>query len=149
MRRWLFIALRVVLGGILLAACYDKILHPAAFAKIIYNYQILPGILVNPVAIALPWIELLLGLCLIFGFWLPGAALLTNGLFMVFLAALILNLIRGINIHCGCFSTSATGEASTTLTILRDVGFTTMSVLLLFFVFKRPAGRNTLPSGGR
>lgn len=143
LRRKATIVLRVVLGVIMLLACYDKILHPAAFAKIIFNYQILPGVLVNPVAIVLPWLELALGICLIFGFWLPGATLITNGLFTVFLAALIANLIRGINIHCGCFSTTATGDASTSLTVLRDVFFTAMSVALLVFVFKRPKARST------
>jgi hypothetical protein len=59
-------------------ASYDKILHPLAFAEIVYNYQILPDVLVNLVALFLPWIELLVGLSLIVGMWLPGALLISN-----------------------------------------------------------------------
>ena len=38
----IFILMRLALGAVFLYASYDKILHPAAFAKAVYNYQILP-----------------------------------------------------------------------------------------------------------
>lgn len=53
----------------------------------------------------LPWLELLLGLGLLTGLWMPGAILWSNGLLWVFFLALLVNQYRGLDIHCGCFST--------------------------------------------
>lgn len=61
--RLFFIGARIFLGLVFVVASVDKIIHPKAFAEIIYNYQILPGSLINLTAIILPWLELLLGLC--------------------------------------------------------------------------------------
>ena len=93
--RWAQIAARLIMAGIFIYASIDKIAHPAAFAKDVYNYQILPDALINLTALVLPWLELLLGLCLLAGIWLPGAVLAVNGLLIVFLAALVFNLARG------------------------------------------------------
>ena len=41
------VLLRLLLGVIFVYASFDKILRPAAFAEIIYNYQILPDPLIN------------------------------------------------------------------------------------------------------
>lgn len=56
--------LRLLLGAVFLLASFDKILHPQAFAQTVYNYQILTDGFVNLAAIMLPWLELLLGVCL-------------------------------------------------------------------------------------
>ena len=102
--RVLSLAARFVLGATFLYACMDKIIDPGAFAQVIHNYRILPDELVNLAALVLPWLELLLGLALILGMWLPGAAFLCNLLLVVFLGALTFNMIRGLDIQCGCFT---------------------------------------------
>jgi len=88
-------AARLIMAGIFIYASIDKIAHPAAFAKDVYNYQILPDALVNLTALVLPWLELLLGLCLLAGVWMPGVVLWANGLLLVFLAALLFNMAGG------------------------------------------------------
>ncbi len=128
-------ALRLLLGGIFLFASYDKILHPEAFAQAVYNYQILPDHLVNLAALILPWLELLLGLCLIAGVWLPGTILISTGLLTVFIAALIFNQIRGLDIHCGCFSTETSEGPAGILTVIRDLFFWAISIYLTLFIF--------------
>jgi rhodanese-related sulfurtransferase len=102
---------RLFLGAIFVYASYDKILHPVPFAEIVYNYQILPDILVNLAALFLPWIELLVGLSLILGVGLPGAVLTSNGLLLLFFSTLVFNMARGLDIDCGCFTT-AVGPSS-------------------------------------
>jgi len=97
---------RLVLGVIFVLASVDKILHPAAFAEAVYNYKILPDVLINLTAIILPWLELILGVCLIIGVWLPGSLFLSNILLVAFFGSLLFNIARGLDIHCGCFSTS-------------------------------------------
>lgn len=95
---------RLFLGGIFIYASADKILHPDNFARAVYNYQILPNGLINLTALVLPWVELLLGVCLLTGVWLPGAVLWSNGLLWAFFLALLFNHYRGLDVHCGCFS---------------------------------------------
>ena len=104
--RVFLIAIRIFLGAVFIYASVDKILHPAPFALAIYNYQILPNELISLTAIALPWLELLLGIGLILGIWLPGCVFLINLLLLIFISALVFNIIRGLDIRCGCFSAS-------------------------------------------
>ncbi len=97
-------ALRLFLGGLLVYASHDKLFDPQPFANAVDNYQILPYSLVNMAAIALPWIEMVTGLCLIAGVFAPGAGLVATGMFAVFTVALVIAVLRGLNINCGCFS---------------------------------------------
>jgi len=97
--------LRFALALVLFYASADKLLHPQDFAAIVQGYHVLPEALVNPVAIWLPWLELLLGLCLVSGYWAEGAVALTAGMFAVFWALMIVSAARGIDVNCGCFST--------------------------------------------
>lgn len=136
-------AARLIMAGIFIYASIDKIAHPAAFAKDVYNYQILPDALVNLTALVLPWLELVLGLCLLAGVWMPGAVLSANGLLLVFLAALLFNMARGLDVNCGCFSTgSAASTISTGWYVLRDVLFFAVSVFLFYGIFLRRRRQN-------
>jgi len=129
----LYFWVRLILGIIFVLASIDKIIHPAAFAEAVNNYQILPDALINLTAIILPWLELILGIFLILGLWLPGAVLLSNILLVTFLGTLVFNLARGLDIKCGCFITSqeATSNLCMCLYVIRDGVF----VLLAFYLF--------------
>jgi uncharacterized membrane protein YphA (DoxX/SURF4 family) len=105
-RRIISLILRVGLGAVFIMASVPKILDPAGFSRNVFHYQILPGNLVNAVAILLPWIELFVGLFLVFGIWLRGSAFIAIASLVVFLAAMGSALARGLNIDCGCFKTS-------------------------------------------
>jgi hypothetical protein len=130
------IVARLILAGIFIYASLDKIAHPAAFAKDVYNYQILPDALINLTALVLPWLELFLGLCLLSGIWLPGAVLTANWLLIVFLAAFVFNLARGLDINCGCFSTGSDAPTmSAGFYLLRDAGFFAVGVFLFYTMF--------------
>ena len=125
---------RLFLGGIFVYASFDKILHPFEFAEVVYNYQLLPDVLVNLVALFLPWIELLVGLSLILGVWLPGAVLICNLLLMVFFSTLVFNIARGLDIDCGCFTVSiGTSSGGHMLWYLFRDGFFLFVGLFLFF----------------
>jgi uncharacterized membrane protein YphA (DoxX/SURF4 family) len=131
-----FVSARVMLGALFIAAAVDKIAHPGEFAKIIHNYQILPDPLINIAAIFLPWLEALLGCAIMAGVLLPGAAVLANLLLVTFFSALIFNLARGLNVHCGCFTTKITGEPQTAWYIVRDSGFLLLGLVVLVQVLK-------------
>ncbi len=135
MKKSLYFWVRLIMGAIFITAAADKILNPAAFARVIFNYQLLPDSLINLSTILLPWLEFILGLALMTGLWLPGAVVLVNVLLLTFLGALVFNLRRGLNIHCGCFTSAATGEPATLWYLFRDTAFVLMGGYLLFGVF--------------
>jgi uncharacterized membrane protein YphA (DoxX/SURF4 family) len=132
---FLYHGLRIFLGMVFLYAGFVKILQPADFAEAVYSYRILPDALVNLAALALPWLELSLGLCLVAGLWFPGAVILTTSLLGVFIGALVFNLIRGLDVHCGCFSAEITHGPADILTIARDLFFLASSLYLTAFTF--------------
>ncbi len=127
-------AAMIILGGIFISASVPKILNPEKFAEIVFNYQILPGIWINILAIVLPWLELVTGLCLVFDLFAPGAVIVVNLLLMIFVCVLVYDLARGIDVRCGCFSTDIHAGPANFLYIFRDMGFWLIGVFLFFTV---------------
>jgi uncharacterized membrane protein YphA (DoxX/SURF4 family) len=104
----LHLLLRLGIGGYFLYACADKILDPAAFARIVYQWQAAGPVLSNVVAVLLPWVELVAGLLLVAGIWKREAAAATGLMLSIFIVAATSVLLRGIDVqNCGCTSTSA------------------------------------------
>lgn len=125
---WLTVRTQIALGVFFVVAALPKIADPPSFAHMVYNYRLLPGPLVNPAALTLPWMELLMGVALVCGIWRRTAAWLVGALLVVFIAAISVNLLRGNAIDCGCFDVLAAGlsveERFSDMrgVILRDLG---------------------------
>jgi uncharacterized membrane protein YphA (DoxX/SURF4 family) len=135
------IIVRLILGAVFIYASIDKIAHPAAFAKAIYNYQILPIFLINLTAIILPWLELILGLFLVIGLFREGSVCIVTGLLVIFFGAMVFNLARGLDTHCGCFSTNTDGPNNTPMAwyTIRDGVFLLPAIYMSYSTFfKRP-----------
>lgn len=124
------LVVRFFLGVVFIYASLDKIQHPAAFAKIIDNYRILPLATVNLLAIFLPWLEIMIGAGLILGIARFGSSFLLNGILLVFIVAIMSVLIRGLDISCGCFSTTSGGDPIAIKRLLEDLGFLVLGVYL-------------------
>ena len=124
---------RLVLGGIFIYASLDKIAQPLQFAKIIENYKILPLALVTLPTLILPWLELFSGICLVSGICVRSAAMLLSALLFLFILILGFNAFRGIDVSCGCFSTSAGDTESAYVLILRDLLILLPGLLIIFF----------------
>jgi uncharacterized membrane protein YphA (DoxX/SURF4 family) len=114
------IVVRILLGILFIYASYPKILDPAGFSRTVYYYRLLPPAAVNLVAIVLPWIEILVGALLVIGFKVRGAALVATTSLLVFAAAMTSAYVRGLNIDCGCFSSTG-GHGIDARRILEDV----------------------------
>jgi len=111
--RHLHLLLRLLLGAFFVYASLDKIWSPAAFARIVYQWQVVGPVASNLVAVTLPWIELLGGLLLVAGVWKRESALVIALLLVVFLLAAGSVLARGIDIeNCGCVSVAKAGPPS-------------------------------------
>jgi len=119
--RYFVLVCRILVGAVFIYASLDKILHPAAFAKQVYNYQILPIGASNLLAVILPWLELIAGLALVSGVLGAESALLLSGLLAIFLVAISSALLRGLDIDCGCFGTSSGGRRVAWTTLGQDV----------------------------
>lgn len=128
---WIEISFRWILGITFIYASYYKIMSPTDFAKILYGYDLFPEILINPVAIILPFVELTSGLSLLLGIYPRSAALLINGLLLAFIFILTINIIRGLEFDCGCFS--AKKSMSPEMMVAKDVIYLIMGLQVFLF----------------
>ena len=110
---------RLVLGVVFIYASWDKLLDPAGFAQNIHHYRMVPYALLHPFAVFLPMLEMVVGVALILGIQLRGAALLTLLMNLMFIVALATALARGLDISCGCFHTDG-GHAVGVSLLVRD-----------------------------
>ncbi len=136
---WFFICLRIVFGLVFVYASLGKIADPATFALLISRYQLLPPELVNLTALILPWVEAVCGLALVLGIFPRGAALVLALLMLAFINGLAVNLVRGVDVACGCFDMDPEAEANMLQAALRDAGLMLMAVVVLVrehFVYK-------------
>lgn len=123
---------RLLIGGMFIYASFYKVIEPASFARSILYYHMVPGSLVNLMALILPWLELLVGVALIVGCSYRGSVWWANLLLVVFIAALASTIARNLDIDCGCFKAGqkATGQAWSSLWF--DVVAMIFSLQLLF-----------------
>ena len=128
---------RLVIGIMMIYASWYKIIDPGLFAKSIWYYHMVPGSLINLMALTLPWLELVVGVAVIAGFWYRGAIWWANVLLVVFIIALASTIARGLDIDCGCFKAgkSATGPAWESL--IFDIVAMVFSLQLIFSRSKR------------
>jgi len=124
---------RLVLGAIFIYASIDKIAHPADFARAIFYYRILPVSLVNIFAVVLPWAELFAGTLLILGIFTRGSVLLIDVMLLVFIVAIAYNVLRGVDISCGCFTVSPAAEKHGLSLLYRDIGMLLMGLQIYSF----------------
>ena len=122
---------RLTLAIIFFYAGIEKIISPGDFAVAIYNYKLLPDGTINLLAIFLPWLEVLIAISLVVGICIRGAALISALLFLTFATALAINLVRGLDISCGCFGASSGNISS--LYLVRDLSLFCVSVFVLIY----------------
>ncbi len=135
---WLELIARWILGITFIYASYHKIISPGDSAKIIYGYDLLPDVLINLIAIILPFVELFSGLALILGIYPVSAVLIVNGMLLTFIIALSINLVRGHEFDCGCFSFGKTGYSSSVPQVLvRDIMYFFLGLQVFFYNRRR------------
>lgn len=123
---------RLFLGGVFLYAGAIKVLDPAGMAAAIAGYDLLPEFLVYPLAVFLPWFELLTGGLLMSGVFSRSGALLLSTLLLLFMLAISINVFRGHDHACGCFSAS-TAAANGLWLLVRDAFFLLPGLVIVFF----------------
>ncbi|MFQ5498367.1 MAG: MauE/DoxX family redox-associated membrane protein [Candidatus Zixiibacteriota bacterium] len=121
---------RLAVGITFIYASYYKIVEPLTFARSIWYYHMVPGNLINLMALILPWIELICGLLLIAGVYYRGAVVWANIMVIIFIIALTTAIARGISIDCGCFKASEGSAESAWHSLWFDFGLIVLTVWL-------------------
>ena len=106
------LVVRLGLGFTFILSSMPKIRQPFIFLGSVYGYEIVGPQMGVLVAVVLPWLELLVGVCLVGGVFVGGAFLASIGMGALFTFVLAWALWWHLDISCGCFSTSAAGKIS-------------------------------------
>jgi len=136
--KYFLTSIRIVLGFVFIFAAISKASEPEEFARAIANYKLLPIFLINILAIILPWIELCAGILLVFGISEKENSAILSGLLLVFIIAITISLIRGLNIDCGCFGTTG-GTKLGIQKLLENFGLLLLGLILIKYGSKSPS----------
>lgn len=79
---------RLAVAGVLIYAAVQKIWMPLEFARLLKEYHLLPNLILNLVAVVLPWAEVVCGFCFLSGVCLLGASVLLSGMNTIFAFAI-------------------------------------------------------------
>lgn len=103
--KYLIIAARVILALVFIMAGMEKVSNPDSFAQAVENYRIFPTFSVNIIALIMPWFELICGILLLFDVYTKETDFLIVITLIAFEFMILLAMVRGLNIDCGCFGT--------------------------------------------
>lgn len=110
--RWVFLGLRVFLGGLFIYAGLAKSSGSAQFALTLVPFTFIPASWLGWLSILLPITEIVSGLLILIPPTKRLGALLILGLCLIFITALGWALANGIIISCACFGQDETPSAT-------------------------------------
>jgi uncharacterized membrane protein YphA (DoxX/SURF4 family) len=125
---------RLGLAAVWLVSGSIKVADPGQTYLAVRAYNVLPGGMVHLVALALPLLELALGLFLLAGLGTRIAAAISAIVLLLLIAAIAQSWARGLMIDCGCFGGGgqvAEGQTRYPQEIARDVGFLALASWLV------------------
>lgn len=129
--------LRMGLGLFFLVVGIKKLRDLDAFTEDVFNYQILFPPYDGYAAYLVAWLEVIAGVVLVVGFWgTRGALLLIAGMLLTFITALSIAAAKGLNINCGCFSSSEE-PTNFPLHISLNVALLLLTAFLFWFELKK------------
>jgi len=129
MKHLTMLLLRILLGGLFFAAGLSKLGAPLQTLASIYAYQIvLPDWLASTIAATLPWMEILVGLAVLAGLWLPVALGWTAFMLASFTILTAQAWWYDLPIDCGCVDLS---ELHPALAVLSTPGGAALRNLVL------------------
>jgi len=99
----LYTAIRVILGLLFVYAGTLKLMHPEGFAVTINIYGLVSWKMAGFLSYAIPCVEILSGLALVFD--VRGALAIIVAQLLGFMVVLVYALYLGLDADCGCFGT--------------------------------------------
>ena len=97
------LAARLLLGAVLVYAGAVKVGHPLTSERAVQAYEILPMELAGWIGLALPFVEIVLGILLLLGLFTRPVAIVSTVLMVAFILGIAQAWARGLTIDCGCF----------------------------------------------
>ena len=94
---------RLFLGGVLVYAGAVKVGHPLTAERAVQAYEIFPMGLAGWIGLALPFVEIVLGVLLLLGLFTRPVAVISTVLMLAFILGIAQAWARGLTIDCGCF----------------------------------------------
>lgn len=135
--------LRIFVSLVFLAAGLLKLRDPLAFADGISGFQILPDWMINPLAMIVPFFEILTGIGLLNRRFLGSAALAAGGLSACFVVFYLSALARGIEVTCACFGKWEVLQVPTWLGSIRAILLLAASVWIYAASRKKCGARDS------
>jgi uncharacterized membrane protein YphA (DoxX/SURF4 family) len=130
--RWFHLLIRFIIGSVFIYAGIIKLMDPKAFARSISQFDIVPEILLAPLAIGLPALEFLGGIGLILN--IRGSIAVIFNLLIGFILVLGYGIFHDLNIDCGCFSLEEmSAHHNLKLALFRDLFMIIATSYLYFF----------------
>jgi uncharacterized membrane protein YphA (DoxX/SURF4 family) len=114
---------------------FAKLLDPQELLFAVKAFKILPtqpDLLITTATYTVPIAEVLCAVLLVIGLWSRAAGFLLALMIVVFTAAIVSVLLRGLSIDCGCFGQWLPSEV-TWLTPLRNLAFFVPAALIAIF----------------
>jgi putative oxidoreductase len=145
----LFIIFRLTLGLVFLYSGWLKWKYPYLFLADIYKYEMVSIQLGLLTAAVLPVLEMGLGLALLTNMVVRRALLVSSCLFVVFTVLQYSAIARGLQINCGCFSSSSSGDSSLVSysSLLRAIVLLLISIATFFYYWKSDEALEKCPCG--
>lgn len=98
---WMYRLIRFGLGSLFVYAAAGKLFDPQTFSEVIGDFGILPEILLHPLAVMLPLLEIAVGVGLLLD--IRGSLTAMIGLLLTFSIVIVYGIWMGLDIDCGCF----------------------------------------------
>ena len=138
-------ALQLSLGCVFLLAAIPKVSHPAAFARTVAAYRLVPRRVARALAPLFVATECVLAAVFLTGWMTRIGLLLAAATLLAFSAAVAVNLRRGRQVACGCFG--GEDERISARSLVR-LALLLAVVLLLLVLAPAPVTIGTLAANG-
>jgi uncharacterized membrane protein YphA (DoxX/SURF4 family) len=120
---------RLCVGGVFVVSAIGKLLDKSGTEASMARYPFLPGGAGKLIANYFPFVELLVGLMLVFGVFTRLAAVAAIALFVLFTTLIVYDLTRGSNASCHCFG-RLSNEKLTPMAVVRNVALMALALLV-------------------
>jgi len=118
---WVALVLRLGLAGVAIWAAIPKLADIAQSQRAVYYYELFPLWLSDLIGVAVPVIEMTLGVILLAGLFTRYAAAMFGLMMVVFIVGIAQAWARGLNIACGCFDAGGPLEPGQQTAYLQDI----------------------------
>jgi len=120
----------VVVFALFLWAGLQKAIHLDAFCLSVYRYHLFPEVVVNWVAFWVVGLELICAFFLFIPLFRLAVLWVLFFMLLFFTVGIGVNLVRNVQMGCGCFSSSPMADDLSVFGIVKNVGL----IVLLFFL---------------